>query len=263
VRQVIAPLLDHLDERDVPGPAQDLRDAAAVESTLKTLVDGGVVSAYAAGSEPVWSIAADHHHVAAFYRNGMLHHVLNRAIVELTVLDLAERRPEGDAAENAWEEALRYRDLLKFEFFFKRKSRYMEEITEEAERLGWDGRRDVSGAVELVSGAPVLVANGVLRSFVDAQYVVASRLVEQAPDDEDAFLNECLAYGRQLLLQGRIQGADSISRELFANALKLAANRGGDAQAWLDELVATRALLDRIAQLDAARLEEVLDGHAG
>jgi glycerol-3-phosphate O-acyltransferase len=109
----------------------------------------------------------------------------------------------------------------------------------------------------------VLVANGVLRSFIDAQYVVASRMAAGATADDDAFMDECLAYGRQLLLQGRIQGADSVSRELFATALKLAANRGGDAQAWLDELVRIRALLDRNAQMDAARLEEVLDGHAG
>ena len=136
------------------------------------------------------------------------------------------------------------------------------EIADEAQRLGWDGSRDVAGAVDLVAGAPVLVANGVLRSFIDAQYVVASRLVVHAPDGRDAFLDECLACGRQLLLQGRIQGADSVSRELFATALKQAANRGGDAQAWLDELVRTRALLDCNAQMDAARLEGVLDGDA-
>src|SRR4051794_11221358 len=263
VRQVIAPLLDYLDARDIPGPADDLRDPAAIEKTLGTLAEGGVVSVYAAGPEPVWSICADRHHVAAFYRNGMLHHVLNRAILELIVLDLAERQPEGDATEAAWEEALRYRDLLKFEFFFKRKARFAEEIAEEAQRLGWDGSGDVTGAVDLIARAPVLVANGVLRSFIDAQYVVASRLVTHTPDDPDAFLDECLAYGRQLLLQGRIQGADSVSRELFANALKLVANRGGDAQTWLDELVRIRALLDRNAAMDAARLEEVLDGHAG
>ena len=118
---------------------------------------------------------------------------------------------------------------------------------------------------------PVLLANGVLRSFIDAQYVVASRMVAQGhpPADRDAFLDECLAHGRQLLLQGRIQGADSVSRELFATALQLAANRGlvdGDAggrQAWLDKLVTYRDLLARIAQIDSTRLEEVLDVDAG
>ena len=272
VRAVIAPLLDHLDARDIPGPAGDLRDATAVNDTLAALVEGGVVSVYAEGAEPVWSIPRDRHHVAAFYRNGMLHHVLNRAIIELVVLDLTTHPPEGDGPEAAWQEALALRDLLKFDFFFKRKTRFAEEIRDEATRLGWSGGSDAAEAAELIAGAPVLVAHGVLRPFIDAQFVVACRLAARGADalaDEDRFQRECLEYGRQLLLQGRVHSADSVSRELFATALKLAANRdllSGNPQgrrAWLDELVKIRELLARIAQSDATRLEEVLDGDAG
>ena len=68
----------------------------------------GVASVYAGGTEPVWSIAAGSHRVAAFYRNGALHHLVNRAIVELALLhvavETAGRRGDVDAA---WEEALR------------------------------------------------------------------------------------------------------------------------------------------------------------
>ena len=272
VREVIAPLLDLLDERGIPGPAADLRDASAVNDTLATLVEGGVVSSYSEGAEPVWSIAPERHHVAAFYRNGMLHHVLNRAVMELVVLDLATQPPEGDPAAAAWEKALALRDLLTFDFFFVRKTRYSDEIADEAERLGWHGSRDGGEAAKLIAGAPLLVAHGVLRPFVDAQFVVAGRLAARGDEplaDESRFLHECMTHGRQLLLQGRIHGADSVSRELFATALKLAANRelvsGGAAgrQAWLDELITIRELLNRIAQIDTIRLEEVLDGNAG
>jgi glycerol-3-phosphate O-acyltransferase len=272
VREVIAPLLDHLDAREIAGPAADLREASAVSDTLAALVDGGVVSVYDEGAEPVWTIPPERQHVAAFYRNGMLHHVLNRAIIELVVLDLATAPPEGDAAEAAWDRALALRDLLKFEFFFKRKARYSEEIADEATRLGWDGTSAAGEAAKLIAGAPVLLAHGVLRPFVDAQFVVACRLAARGAEpltDSKGFEHECLTHGRQLLLQGRIHGADSVSRELFATALKLAANRGlvdGDPegrQAWVDELAAIRDLLDRIAQIDAARLEEVLDGDTG
>jgi glycerol-3-phosphate O-acyltransferase len=272
VREVIAPLLDHLDSREIPGPAADLRDASAVNDTLAALVDSGVVSVYADGSEPVWSIAPDRERVAAFYRNGMLHHVMNRAIMELVMLDLATMPPTGNGTEAAWEKALALRDLLKFDFFFSRKTRYAEQIIDEAQRLGWDGSSAPDEARKRLAAAPVLLAHGVLRPFIDAQYVVACRLATRdgAPlADTDRFLHECLAHGRQLLLQGRIHGADSVSRELFETALKLAANRGlidGDAagrQAWLDELVTYRELLERIAQIDATRLEEVLDGDAG
>jgi glycerol-3-phosphate O-acyltransferase len=272
VREVIAPLLDHLDARDIPGPAADLRDASGVNDTLAALVDSGVVTVYAEGIEPVWSIASDREHVAAFYRNGMLHHVLNRAIMELVMLDLATTPPDGDGTDAAWRKALALRDLLKFDFFFARKTRYAEQVDDEARRLGWDGSSDPAEAGKRLAAAPVLLAHGVLRPFIDAQYVVACRLAsrgDQPLADQERFMHECLAHGRQLLLQGRIHGADSVSRELFATALKLAANRGlieGDAtwrQAWLDELVTYRDLLARIAQIDAARLEEVLDGDTG
>jgi glycerol-3-phosphate O-acyltransferase len=272
VREVIAPLLDHLDARAIPGPAADLRDLSAVNDTLAALVDGGVVSAYADGAEPVWSIAPDHHHVAAFYRNGMLHHVLNRAIMELVMLDLATTPPAGDGLEAAWHKALALRDLLKFEFFFARKARFAEQVADEARRLGWDGSSDPDEARKRLAGAPVLLAHGVLRPFVDAQFVVATCLAargDQPLGDKDRFIHDCMANGGQLLRQGRVHGADSVSRELFATALKLAANRGlvdGDAagrQAWLDELITYRDLLARIAQIDATRLEEVLDVDAG
>jgi glycerol-3-phosphate O-acyltransferase len=272
VREVIAPLLDHLDAREIPGPAADLRDASAVNDTLAWLVDGGVVRVYGDGAEPVWSIAPDQHHVAAFYRNGMLHHVLNRAVMELVMLDLATNPPQGDGTDAAWQKALALRDLLKFDFFFSRKTRYAEQVADEARRLGWDGSNDPDEARRRLAAAPVLLAHGVLRPFIDAQFVVAGCLATRGDEpltDNDRFIHECLAQGRQLLLQGRVHGADSVSRELFATALQLAANRGlveGDAagrQEWVAQLVTYRDLLARIAQIDATRLEEVLDVDAG
>jgi glycerol-3-phosphate O-acyltransferase len=67
----------------------------------------------------------------------------------------------------------------------------------------------------------------VLRSFLDAQLVVAERLAARGPErpvEEKEFLDECSGVGRQMLLQGRLHGPESLSRELFSNALKLAAN---------------------------------------
>jgi len=231
-----------------------------------------MVRVYADGAVPLTSIAPDHHHVAAFYRNGMLHHVLNRAIMELVMLDLATTPPDGDGLEAAWHKALALRDLLKFEFFFARKARFAEQVADEARRLGWDGSSDPDEARKRLAAAPVLLAHGVLRPFVDAQFVVATCLAargDQPLGDKDRFIHDCMANGGQLVRQGRVHGADSVSRELFATALKLAANRGlveGDAagrQAWLDELITYRDLLSRIAQIDATRLEEVLDVDAG
>jgi glycerol-3-phosphate O-acyltransferase len=279
VRKVVAPLLDHLDARGIEGPADDLRGAGALTRTLGALEQAGVVSCFADGAEPVWSIAPGRQHVAAFYRNGALHHFLNRAILELAVERIAEEGPGVDAEQTALEDALALRDLLKFEFFFKRKQRFRDELIAERDVLGWhataDSRLASEGAERLLAGAPILVAPGTLRSFVEAQLVVADRLAARNPReaiDKDAFVRECLGYGRQLLLQGRIHSAESLSRELFGGALRLAANRdlvdpGRDdvraaREAWRDELEEVRGRLAAIARIDAQRLEEVLDGDA-
>jgi len=284
VRRVITPLLDHLDARGVEGPAEDLRRPGALKRALASLESAGVVSCFADGTEPVWSIAPGRQHVAAFYRNGALHHFLNRAVVELAVRRIAaDAAPDGEErapVERAWEDALALRDLLKFEFFFKRKTRFREELLDELDVLGWRTATERGGlsradAADMLASAPILVAPGTLRSFVDAQLVVADRLAARDPRhavDKDEFVRECLGYARQLLLQGQIHGAESISRELFGGALRLAANRdlidpGRDEvrsarEAWRDELTEVRERLSAIAEIDAMRLEEVLDDDA-
>ena len=62
-----------------------------------------------------------------------------------------------------------------------------------------------------------------LRSFLDAQLVVAERLAARDPRHavvEKEFLAECGGVGQQMLLQGRLHGPESLSRELFASALQ-------------------------------------------
>jgi len=270
VKRVIAPLLDHLDAREICGPLEDMRDDVNVVSMLDQLTGAGVVSRFDEGAETVWSIAPGQRRVAAFYRNGAVHHIINRAILELCVLKVSTEGAD-DVVDAAWEEALRLRDLLKFEFFFPRKQHFSEELNVElalwAREAGVDIER--GDAANLLAGAPILVAHAVLRSFVDAQFVVADLLRRRdlaAELDRKGFVEECLGYSRQLRLQGRVHGAETISRELFEGALRLADNRdllvpdaGAERQAWHDELVDVRERLIRIRHIDQTRLEEVLD----
>jgi glycerol-3-phosphate O-acyltransferase len=102
----------------------------------------------------------------------------------------------------------------------------------------------------------LLVANRVLRSFLDAQLVVAERLAARPahhPVAEKEFLDECRGVGQQMLLQGRLHGPESLSRELFASALKLAANLDllGPGS---DELAQRRRAFARRLRQDVARL---------
>ena len=75
----------------------------------------------------------------------------------------------------------------------------------------------------------------------------------------------------RLLLQGLLHGPESVSRELFASALKLAENRGlagpggpelaTAREEFVAELEDVIARIARIGELDARVLEEVLHEH--
>ncbi|QJY48316.1 glycerol-3-phosphate 1-O-acyltransferase [Pseudonocardia broussonetiae] len=271
VRSVLAPVRDYVLERGLPHgevrpggdrPGGDRLDTdAGVRGVLAALAASNVVTTYAGGEEPVYAIERGQHLVAAFYRNSAIHHFVDRALAELVLLSPPDER---------WEEAFALRDLLKFEFFFPDRDTYRARLTAELERLdpGWETAEDGRA---VLARAPFLMAHRVLRSFVDAQLVVAERLAARVPRNaivEKEFLDECGGVGQQMLLQGRLHGPESLSRELFASALRLAGNldlldpgREELALRRADLASRLRAVVGRVItidELDAASRQEVV-----
>jgi glycerol-3-phosphate O-acyltransferase len=260
VRQVLEPLRRYLADRALPHSDEALRTAGGVRGVLGALAQQHVVTIYAGGEEPVYAIEQGQHLVAAFYRNSAIHHFVDRAVAELVLLSEPADR---------WDEAMRLRDQLKFEFFFPDKESYAGQLAAELERL--DPRWATADGRAVLQRSPLLMAHRVLRSFLDAQLVVAERLSARDPARELAekeFLGECAGVGRQMLLQGRLHGPESLSGELFSGALKLAANldltgpggedlarRRRDFAARLRDLVARVITIDEI---DAASRREVV-----
>jgi len=265
VRRVLEPVQGYLEKRGLVASTDALNSEAGVRRVLAALSQSKVVTTYTGGEEAVYAIERGQHLIAAFYRNSAIHHFVNRAVAEVVLLSEPADR---------WEHALTLRDLLKFEFFFPDRDTYREELTAELARLGatWD-RPDGEAAL---AAADFLIAHRVLRSFVDSQLVVALRLAAHAARDpivEKAFLDECGGVGQQMLLQGRLHGPESLSRELFASSMKLAANRdlvaltpvdgGRDELAVRREAFATQvrgavARVTRIDEIDAAVRREVV-----
>ena len=249
-RAIGQPIIDYIGRRGLPTTG-DVRvgDVDPFRDALGGLIREGVVREYPGGSESVYAINAEKHQEAAFYRNASIHFFLNRAIVELALLHAAEVRAP-DPEEAVWQEALRLRDLLKFEFFFARKRDYAEEMRAEATLMepGWESRTIPAEEIEAVLLAqPMLLAPRVLRPFVEAYLVVAEQLAEcdpSKPIDEKALIAECIAVGQQKLVRGRIAAAESISAELFGGALRLVANRG------LSGRESYRAFADELADVD-------------
>lgn len=231
VGRLLAPVQDYVESRSLPqsGTAA-LRRPWQLAATLNALERDKVVTIYAGGDEAVYSITPGQHLVAAFYRNNSIHWFVNRAIVELAMIEVAEQGGDRPLA-TAWAEALRLRDLLKHEFFFPDKEIFRRELLDELELIDpkWTERSgSVADVRALLASSGFLLAHRVLRSFVEAELVVAERLVVHPVDrpiDEKAFLADCAGSGQQMLLQGRVHSAEALSGELFGSALRLAEGR--------------------------------------
>lgn len=236
VLETVEPLAVYIDERKWPvAGGANLQDRATVRRALQELSGSSVLRQYEGGTEPVWSILEGQHLVAAFYRNTVIHILVDRAIGELALLTVAELStdatlPAGGTVEVGWDEAKRIRDLLKFEFFFPGRAQFEQDLRTELRILAGEDLLDLTPARagDLLRRARPHLAHLVLRPFLDAYLVVADRLVEQGDaliEDED-LLADALAVGQQWQLQRKVESAESVSLELYRTALALARHRG-------------------------------------
>ncbi|WP_227984512.1 glycerol-3-phosphate 1-O-acyltransferase [Nocardia spumae] len=267
VRHVLEPVLGYIRRRALPtGELETLRDDHGLAVVLEQLSAAKVVTVYRGGLEPVYSIESGAHLEAAFYRNSAVHWFVDRAILELAILEVADRQAgAAPGIEAIWDAAYRLRDLLKFEFFFPDRIEFAAAMSAEMLLLdrNWEQRDSAERLVCALADSGFIMAHRVVRSFFDAQLVVAERLAAADPatrPDRKQFIDECLAVGRQMLLQQRLHSPESVSSELFASALKLAENYGlldpdtpdvaRRRRELADELATISARISRAATLD-------------
>jgi glycerol-3-phosphate O-acyltransferase len=231
IRAAVPGYLDFARRRNLPlAPTASLDSDEAVRRVLDGLVEQGVARSHASGQRPVYGIAPEQHLAAAYYRNSIVHHFLAAAMAELALLHAgeapAERRLEAFDAE-----ALALRDLLKFDFFFRERAEFLDEVRNEIERLApdWLVRlgEGPEGVRTLLRTAPTLCSDMLLRSFVEAYAVVGevTATVAGSMPTEDELLDRCMGLGQQYLLQGRLRSPEAVSRHLYRSGLQLARNR--------------------------------------
>jgi glycerol-3-phosphate O-acyltransferase len=209
----------------------DFKDDRALTATLAALHATGIVSYHDEGTERLYSISADQHLNAAYYRNTAIHYFILDAFVEIALLDAASA--SGDRREAFFAKTGELRELFKFEFYLPRSADYRSEIERRvSDRFeDWETalRGGEAGVREAFNKVQLLVGHGVLRSFADAYRVAAKVLASEeavAVDNKSGFLSRCLKTGKQELLQGRVFSAESISKSLYETAWKLADYRG-------------------------------------
>src|SRR5207249_9489055 len=141
------------------------------QRALDALVENGVVTCFAGGSETVYLIGPEKHLIASYYRNTIIHFFVTGAIAELALLRAAGDGVADPAAE-FWDETMRLRDLLKFEFFFAEKEAFREELREEVglHDAEWESRlTEGPGSIDaLLRRFRPFSAHRVLRPFVEA-----------------------------------------------------------------------------------------------
>jgi len=258
----IRQLVEYIERRGLPVTEPiELRSRERVDDVMGLLADNGLVTIFRDGPETVYRIASGQELEAAYYRNTIVHYFVNGAIVELALLRVVET--DGDETL-FWDEVMRLRDLLKFEFFFRDKAKFMEQIEEELllHTSDWKDLLAAGRARDVLDQTEPLQAHWTLRPFLEAYAVVAETL-EDSPEDieEKEFITRALGLGRQYVLQSRHLHPESVSTALFKSALSLADNRGlltGDErtsgrQAFHQEVADVLARTVRIAEMAGHR----------
>jgi glycerol-3-phosphate O-acyltransferase len=203
-----------------------------VEQLAGAMVGMGLMIRYDEGSDTVFGIEPTSHPMASYYRNTIIHHFVNKAILELALLAAFEAAP-GRAEQVLWPETERLRDFFKFEFFYPEKQEFRAQLEQELARVDadWRGRLAHGGpaVLALLADMRPLVAHASLLPVVEAYSVVFDLLARLPAADglqESECVGQALKEGRQAYLQRRITSEASIGKILFANGFKLAANFG-------------------------------------
>ena len=237
-------------------------DRGALRAKADTLVNSGLISRDDAGSATVYTIEPSKHAMASYYRNTIIHHFVNKAIIELAFYKLAEETGE-DRSEVFWTEVLRLRDVFKFEFFYPPRDQFRKDIEAELDRCDkkWSAKITAGGAElkALVGHFQPLVGHAALLPFVEAYIVVMEHLVGfkvgETPEVK-ACVEQSLAEGRQAYMLRRISSEASIGKILFENGFKLAENFGLT-ETTTEEIVGKRRALLAELRLLARRMERM------
>ncbi len=205
----------------------DLRDPARVAAILDWLAEHDNVSSHEALGRRVFWLDEDQMIRISYYRNVIVHFFVNRALAEMAIGSVVEIG-EGDPVKIR-DALLSYRDLLKFEFFFPEKEKFLADVYKDIglDVPGWEQVLAATGAGEVEEKLGNPVAYWAVLPFLDAYQIVGDELESlKGKFDEKSFLKACLARARMYRIEQRLISGESASQVLFKSALALAANRG-------------------------------------
>ncbi len=233
LRATVADLADHVQSRSLPSTRSlaRLSHGEGLEDVLQELVELDLAVTETGLAEPHYRMESGQRLAGAYYRNTIVHFFLSQAIAELALAAAISRFPPGeDSLRDFQEQAVSIRDLLGGEFFFPDRDTFLEEISTEMDHRepDWKNLLSTGHGSEVLQKLRPHRAPWALRSFLGAYLVVAAGLAD-LPEEQrwnrGAFVRNCLERGAQSISPHSIS-AESVSRSLFSNALRVAGRRG-------------------------------------
>ncbi len=249
-------------------------DRAALLANVDRLAASGLLVRYDAGSSVVYAIEPSRHPVASYYRNTIVHHFLDKAIVELSLFKAGDDA-SGNLEATFWAETERLRELFKFEFFYPPREEFRARLVAELDRIDPGWRERLSGDRQqvhrLVRRLQPFIGHAALLPYVESYSVVVDLLARLGPGDtlgQMRCVELALKEGRQAYLLRRVSSEASIGRILFENGYRLAGNFGLAGESTAETIAGRRALLRELRALShrmermrleaLARAEEIM-----
>jgi len=230
-------------------------DREALLANVDRLAASGLLVRYDEGSAVVYAIEPSRHPIASYYRNTIVHHFLDKAILELALFK-AEDSPGENFAATFWAETERLRELFKFEFFYPPREDFRAALVAELARVDarWQERLtgDPRETRRLARRLQPLIGHAALRPFVEAYAVVVDLLARLGPGEtleQSRCVELALKEGRQAYLLRRISSEASIGKILFENGYRLAAHLGLAGASTAESIAGRRELLRELRAL--------------
>lgn len=198
-----------------------------VRGALRALEGSGLIKSFDKAQSPVYYIPREKKLAAAYYRNTITHYFLSAALAEIALATcaLGIDKPNAELLNT---HVLELRDMYKFEFFYKPKEEFLQEVQLEAQQRYPDWTSGKQSLQKLLRDKPPRFGHAILRSITESYLILAVALLELESTpvrNNKKFISQLMAQGEQMLLRRTISCESSVSQDLFATGLRLAGHQ--------------------------------------